>query len=57
MADQQQAAVEAAAAAMRALPVKSRNRLLFDLLQEAGATGIVIPARTARSKARSPTVR
>ena len=28
---------------MRALPVKSRNRLLFDLLAEAGATGIVIP--------------
>ncbi len=33
----------AAAAAMRALPVKRRNRLLFDLLAEAGATGIVIP--------------
>ena len=28
---------------MRALPVKGRNRLLFDLLAEAGATGIVIP--------------
>ena len=28
---------------MRALPVKRRNRLLFDLLAEAGATGIVIP--------------
>ena len=46
MADQQHGAVEAAAkaaAAMRALPVKSRNRLLFDLLAEAGANGIVIP--------------
>ena len=47
MADRQHGAVEAAAkaaaAAMRALPVKSRNRLLFDLLAEAGATGIVIP--------------
>ena len=46
MADRQHGAVEAAAkaaAAMHALPVKSRNRLLFDLLAEAGATGIVIP--------------
>ena len=46
MADRQHGAVEAAAKAaraMRALPVKSRNRLLFDLLAEAGATGIVIP--------------
>ena len=32
-----------AADVVRALPVKTRNRLLFDLLQEAGATGIVIP--------------
>ena len=32
-----------AAAALRALPVRARNRLLFDLLEEAGATGIVIP--------------
>ena len=46
MADRQHGAVEAAAkaaVAMHALPVKSRNRLLFDLLAEAGATGIVIP--------------
>ena len=43
MANREKGAVEAAAAAMRALPVKSRNRLLFDLLSEAGATGIVIP--------------
>lgn len=43
MADPERGAVDAAAAAMRALPVKSRNRLLFDLLAEAGATGIVIP--------------
>ncbi len=43
MPDREKAAVEAAAAAMRALPVKSRNRLLFELLAEAGATGIVIP--------------
>ena len=43
MADPRQGSAEAAAAAMRALPVKSRNRLLFDLLAEAGATGIVIP--------------
>lgn len=32
-----------AADVVRALPVKTRNRLLFDLLQEAGATGVVIP--------------
>jgi len=37
------AAVAAAGDAVRALPVKARNRLLFDLLTEAGATGIVIP--------------
>ncbi|MDE0256453.1 MAG: FkbM family methyltransferase [Rhodospirillaceae bacterium] len=43
MADREKAAIEAAAAAVRRLPVKSRNRLLFDLLTEAGATGIVIP--------------
>ena len=43
MADPEKGAIEAAAAAMRRLPVKSRNRLLFDLLAEAGATGIVIP--------------
>ena len=43
MSDREKGAVEAAAAAMRALPVKSRNRLLFDLLAEAGATGIVVP--------------
>ncbi|MDE0702468.1 MAG: FkbM family methyltransferase [Rhodospirillaceae bacterium] len=43
MADRQDGSVEAAAAAMRRLPVKSRNRLLFELLAEAGATGIVIP--------------
>ena len=43
MADRRNGSVEAAAAAMRALPVKSRNRLLFELLAEAGATGIVIP--------------
>ncbi|MYJ73450.1 MAG: FkbM family methyltransferase, partial [Rhodospirillaceae bacterium] len=43
MADREKAAIEAAAAAVRRLPVKSRNRLLFDLLAEAGATGIVIP--------------
>lgn len=43
MADREKAAIEAAVAAMRALPVKSRNRLLFELLAEAGATGIVIP--------------
>lgn len=43
MADRQDNSVEAAAAAMHGLPVKSRNRLLFDLLAEAGATGIVIP--------------
>lgn len=30
-------------AKVNALPVKARNRLLFDLLAEAGATGIVIP--------------
>ena len=43
MADRERGSVEAVAAAMRALPVKGRNRLLFDLLAEAGATGIVIP--------------
>jgi len=43
MAEPEKGAVEAAAAAMRALPVKSRNRLLFELLAEAGATGIVVP--------------
>ena len=43
MPDREKRAVEAAAAAMRALPVKSRNRLLFELLADAGATGIVIP--------------
>ncbi|MYK59572.1 MAG: hypothetical protein F4027_13585, partial [Rhodospirillaceae bacterium] len=43
MADREKTAIEAAAAAVRRLPVKSRNRLLFDLLTEAGATGIVIP--------------
>ena len=43
MSDREKAAVEAAAAALRALPVKRRNRLLFELLVEAGATGIVIP--------------
>ena len=43
MAERQDGSVETAAAAVRRLPVKSRNRLLFDLLTEAGATGIVIP--------------
>ncbi|MXW92398.1 MAG: FkbM family methyltransferase [Rhodospirillaceae bacterium] len=43
MAERQTGSAEAAAAAMRALPVRQRNRLLFDLLAEAGATGIVIP--------------
>ena len=43
MPDREKAAVEAAAAAMRALPVKRRNRLLFELLADAGATGIVVP--------------
>ncbi len=43
MAERQTGSVEAAAAAMRALPVRQRNRLLFDLLAEAGATGIVVP--------------
>lgn len=32
-------------ARVRALPVKVRNRLLFDLLADAGATGIVIPGQ------------
>jgi len=37
------AAVLSAGEAVRALPVRARTRLLFDLLAEAGATGIVIP--------------
>lgn len=36
-------AAEAVDEAFRVLPVKTRNRLLFDWLQAAGATGIVIP--------------
>ncbi len=43
MAERETGSVEAVAAAMRALPVRQRNRLLFDLLAEAGATGIVVP--------------
>jgi len=37
------ATVLSAGEAVRALPVRARTRLLFDLLAEAGATGIVIP--------------
>ena len=37
------AAVLSAGDAVRALPLRARARLLFDLLAEAGATGIVIP--------------
>ncbi len=43
MVDRQTGSIEAVAAAMRALPAKQRHRLLFDLLAEDGATGIVIP--------------